>query len=292
MKIKEALAVLGFGEVPDNEGAIKKKYRELAKSHHPDSGGSEHEFKRLQEAVQVVERAIILLKHRNTAQDEKERKLKEQRAKMREAMLKRRAVEDHKRNVQATGGIFAIGVIIVLVGLWFIIKPHFVHWMVEKNPIERMAIVQESGLNGTFVIGWDYDSQHIVERVSGREIDGKWVVGAAGMPMIRGGKYVVAFNASNPEYFELKDQFIHPETAEMYFDLVKHQMSANFGMKEDDPKLICLYWTVLNELGVDGISHMMFSTLPFRKNWQHNERSFEALKQSEAFDKILNSCVE
>lgn len=46
-EIPECFRRLGFSEIPDNEEAIKEKYRELSKITHPDSGGSEAAFREL-----------------------------------------------------------------------------------------------------------------------------------------------------------------------------------------------------------------------------------------------------
>ena len=55
--------------------------------------------------------------------------------------------------------------------------------------------------------------------INGRFIDGSWIIGPAGMPMLPGAKFVVAFNAENPNYYELLDQYIHMETARgIFFD--------------------------------------------------------------------------
>ena len=39
------------------ENALKGKYHQMAKSLHPDSGGSESSFKLLQEAYEVLQKA-------------------------------------------------------------------------------------------------------------------------------------------------------------------------------------------------------------------------------------------
>ena len=53
MTTTEAFELLGLKEGSSKED-IKKKYRELAKKHHPDVGGDEKEFKRVQEANAVL----------------------------------------------------------------------------------------------------------------------------------------------------------------------------------------------------------------------------------------------
>ena len=45
--------ILGVNE-KDNQNTIKKKYRKLAKEHHPDKGGNEELFKKISEAYDVL----------------------------------------------------------------------------------------------------------------------------------------------------------------------------------------------------------------------------------------------
>jgi hypothetical protein len=293
LKISEALEFFGLEQLPQDRGEVKRLYRELAKQHHPDSGGSEEQFKTLRKAHSVLKGAYLLLDQRAASVVTGRRgdeATKVRRAQMREEMLKRRAVENHRRNVQANRAMAVIGSLLILYLLSLVLRPQFIHWMVNQSPVERMATVVEGGLEGRFTIEWHYDGLTYTERIRGKEIDGRWIVGPAGMPMIRGGKYVVAFNANKPEYFELKDQFIHPETAELYFDLVKHQLSVALDLEVDDPKLICTYWSILDWYGVDGIAHIMFSSLPRRKNWRHNASTFEAMEASDQFQELVRSC--
>ena len=269
-------------------------YKRLAKQRHPDSGGTEEAFQELGAAVEYVLRALALVDatvektKRRTAETDA---LAEKRAKMRAEMLKRRAEEDRKRNIQATWGISVILVVIVLFGIGMVIQPRFIHWMVEKERVERMATVLSTGPDRSYTIGWEYQGESYSEILNGRFIDGKWLVGPAGMPMIKGGKYIVSFNARNPNYFELKDKYIDPETAERYFSLVKYPLAAALDLPDSDPDVVCIYWSVLDEFGVDGVAHLFFGGLPMRKNWKHNERSFQALKESETFQKLYRSCL-
>ena len=294
MKITEALRILELDTLPKDEKEVSVAYKRLAKQRHPDSGGTEEAFQELGAAVEYVLRALALVDatvektKRRTAETDA---LAEKRAKMRAEMLKRRAEEDRKRNIQATWGISVILVVIVLFGIGMVIQPRFIHWMVEKERVERMSTVLSTGPDRSYTIGWVYQGESYSEILNGRFIDGKWLVGPAGMPMIKGGKYIVSFNARNPNYFELKDKYIDPETADRYFSLVKYPLAAALDLPDSDPDVVCIYWSVLDEFGVDGVAHLFFGALPMRKNWKHNERSFQALKESETFQKLYRSCL-
>ena len=294
MKITEALRILELDTLPKDEKEVSVAYKRIAKQRHPDSGGTEEAFQELGAAVEYVLRALALVDatvektKRRTAETDA---LAEKRAKMRAEMLKRRAEEDRKRNIQATWGISVILVVIVLFGIGMVIQPRFIHWMVEKERVERMATVLSTGPDRSYTIGWVYQGESYSEILNGRFIDGKWLVGPAGMPMIKGGKYIVSFNARNPNYFELKDKYIDPETADRYFSLVKYPLAAALDLPDSDPDVVCIYWSVLDEFGVDGVAHLFFGALPMRKNWKHNERSFQALKESETFQKLYRSCL-
>ncbi|HNF24512.1 MAG TPA: DNA-J related domain-containing protein [Leptospiraceae bacterium] len=50
---KDALDILGLDESAREE-EIKSRYRELVKLHHPDKGGSEIDFHRIQEAMSIL----------------------------------------------------------------------------------------------------------------------------------------------------------------------------------------------------------------------------------------------
>ena len=294
MKITEALRILELDTLPKDVKEVSVAYKRLAKQRHPDSGGTEEAFQELGAAVEYVLRALALVDatvektKRRTAETDA---LAEKRAKMRAEMLKRRAEEDRKRNIQATWGISVILVVIVLFGIGMVIQPRFIHWMVEKERVERMATVLSTGPDRSYTIGWEYQGESYSEILNGRFIDGKWLVGPAGMPMIKGGKYIVSFNARNPNYFELKDKYIDPETADRYFSLVKYPLAAALDLPDSDADVVCIYWSVLDEFGVDGVAHLFFGGLPMRKNWKHNERSFQALKESETFQKLYRSCL-
>lgn len=55
MNHSEARKILGIDKDADSE-AIKKAYRRLAMKHHPDKGGDEKEFKKINEANEVLQR--------------------------------------------------------------------------------------------------------------------------------------------------------------------------------------------------------------------------------------------
>jgi len=78
-----------------------------AKELHPDVGGSEEAFQSLTEAYELALRGLDVVLDAAKV-DPAEEALKQKRAAMREEMLKRRAVEDHLRNVQATKWIYSI----------------------------------------------------------------------------------------------------------------------------------------------------------------------------------------
>ena len=294
MKIAEALRILELDTLPKSEKEVSVAYKRLAKKCHPDSGGSEEAFQELGAAVDYVLRALALVDiavEKNKKRSKESDALAEKRAKMRAEMLKRRAEEDRKRNIKATWAISIILVLIVLVGIGMLIRPRYIHWMVEKERVERLATIISTGPDRSYTIRWEYQGQYFTEVLNSRFIDGKWLVGPAGMPMMNGGKYIVSFNGRNPNYFELKDKYIDPETADRYFSLVKYPLAAAFDLSENDPDVVCIYWSVLDEFGVDGVAHLFFGGLPMRKNWKHNERSFQALKESDTFQKLYRSCL-
>lgn len=59
MDIREALKIFEFSEYDDiSDSDLKKKFRELALKHHPDSGGDESKFKLINEANKVLKKFI------------------------------------------------------------------------------------------------------------------------------------------------------------------------------------------------------------------------------------------
>ena len=56
-KHKKALSLMGFSTLP-NMNELKKKYRELARTHHPDAGGDEVKFKQLTESYSLLAKKI------------------------------------------------------------------------------------------------------------------------------------------------------------------------------------------------------------------------------------------
>ena len=291
MKIVDALLVLGLEKIPSTQEDISLVFRELAKSKHPDTGGSEEAFKELQQATEVVRAALELVLNSAEQLSEKDEALKRKRDRLREEMLKRRAVEDRRRNVQATWGIGIISTIVGIFLLGYFIYPSFVEWMISKDQQEVMAEVVYTDHSDLFEIQWEYNGVTYVEDVKGRLIDGRWLVGEAGMPILKGAKFIVAFNAKNPSYYLLKDQYIHPETAEVYYAIMKHPIAELLDVPVGDKAIVCAYWNILDKYGVDGLAHVLFGQLPLRKNWSHNERTFTTLSESEDFQNLLQSCL-
>lgn len=291
MKIEEALLVLGLDKIPVSQEEITGVYRDLAKTKHPDAGGSESEFKELQEATELVRAALDLVLNSAEQLSEQEQVVRDKRAKMREEMLKRRAVEDRKRNIQATWGIGIISTIVALFVMGYAVYPSLVEWIVSRDQQEEMAEVVYTDHTDVFDIEWTYEGTTFKESVSGRLIDGRWLVGEAGMPILKGAKFIVAFNAKNPKYFILKDQYIHPETAEVYYAIMKHPISVLLDVRVGDPAIVCAYWNILDRFGVDGLAHILFGDLPLRKNWSHNERTYESLVEGEEFQNLMRSCL-
>jgi curved DNA-binding protein CbpA len=50
---RQTPTIFGFDRTP-TQADVKKQYRTLAKQYHPDTGGNEEEFKRLNQANQVL----------------------------------------------------------------------------------------------------------------------------------------------------------------------------------------------------------------------------------------------
>lgn len=290
MKLERALSIIGLDRLPKDEAELNAVYRELAKKLHPDAGGSEVAFQELGEAVEYLKRALLLLNQRVQTKTRTEDALARKRAILREQMLRRRAEEDRLRNQQAQKWIIGFVVVLAVVGLWFMAQPKINYWMIERNRVERMAEVIRLDNQRTYTIGWSYNGKRFEKDINGRFIDGSWIVGPAGMPMLPGAKFVVAFNAENPNYYELLDQYIHTETAEIYYSMVKTTLADYMGTLDSDPDVVCLYWALLDEYGVDGIAHLHFRELPMRKNWSHNEGTFNTLAESPRFQELYRSC--
>ena len=290
MKLERALSIIGLDRLPKDEAELNAVYRELAKKLHPDAGGSEAAFQELGEAVEYLKRALVLLNQRVQTKTRTEDALARKRAILREQMLRRRAEEDRLRNQQAQKWTIGLVVVLAVAGLWFMAQPKINHWMIERNRVERMAEVIRLDNQRTYTIEWTYNGKRFEKDINGRFIDGSWIVGPAGMPMLPGAKFVVAFNAENPNYYELLDQYIHTETAEIYFAMTKQTLANYMGTLDGDPDVVCLYWALLDEYGVDGIAHLHFRELPMRKNWSHNERTFNALAESSRFKELYRSC--
>lgn len=52
--IPEAFAVLGFNALPSSPAEVKTRYRELARHAHPDTGGTEEQFKQINAAYEAA----------------------------------------------------------------------------------------------------------------------------------------------------------------------------------------------------------------------------------------------
>ena len=291
MKLAKALSILGLDRLPQNEDELNAAYKVLAKKLHPDTGGSEEAFQELGEAVEYIKRAIEVLTERSRNKENSNNYVTRKRAVLREQMLRQRAEEDRLRNQHAQKWIIGFLVVLTLFGLWLFFQPKINHWMVEKNRVEQMAEVVRIDYHNSYTIAWTHNGQRYEKEINGRFIDGIWIVGPAGMPILPGAKFIVAFNGDNPDYFEVLDQFIHTETAEKYFSLVKRSLSQYLQISENAPQVECLYWRLLDEYGVDGIAHLHFRELPMRKNWSHNQSTFNAIAESARFKELYRSCL-
>ena len=56
-KEQTALTLMGFSDMPTMDD-LKKKYRELARTYHPDAGGDEAKFKELTESYALLTHKI------------------------------------------------------------------------------------------------------------------------------------------------------------------------------------------------------------------------------------------
>lgn len=65
LDIKEEIPIcfqiLGFTKIPDDEEEVKTRYKKLTKIYHPDMGGTEEEFSRINNAYKE---AMLLLKNK------------------------------------------------------------------------------------------------------------------------------------------------------------------------------------------------------------------------------------
>ena len=295
LKLAEALTILELSALPLNKEELTKQFRRLAKSRHPDAGGSGEGFKELNAAYQYALKALDLVAQRESAarmdaEQSEEERLKEQRRKMREAMLRRRAAEDRKRNKEANRTLAVIGslVLVYLVFLWT--KPALTHWIIEQNKVQSLAVVYPSMEPERVLIRWNYNGEELEEEIRTPLKDGKWLVGPSGMPLLYGNEYLVSFHATKPRYFELNDEFFSPKTAEAYFDISSPALAYQMGLSEDDPVLVCSFWSLLEAYGVEGIAEAFWSSTPRRKNWRHNVQTWEAFSQSAGWKEIVNTC--
>ena len=290
MNITIALELLHLEKLPISKEKIDEAYKKRAKKLHPDVGGTEEGFKELQHAHVFAIKALELVyesKKVNPAEDA----LKKKRARMREEMLKKRAVEDHKRNVQATRGIIIVVSFIGLILLVSFLLPIINRVVVERNPIEQMATVVYSDRTDKFLVQWNWDGVDYQKSFTGRFVEGRWLVSESGMPVIIGNQYVIRFNANHPSFALLKDEFISPTTAEVYFNIIRHPLSTCLNLPIEDSHVVCMYWGILDQFGVDGLADILFYNTPFRKNWYHNEGAYEELINSEEYQNLYRSCL-
>lgn len=59
-EIPACLTVLGFTKVPVNKEDIRTRYKKLSKIYHPDAGGTEEEFQRINEAWDTAKKLYNL----------------------------------------------------------------------------------------------------------------------------------------------------------------------------------------------------------------------------------------
>ena len=290
VKLNKALDILKLEKLPFSKDSIEEAYKRRAKKLHPDIGGSEEDFQELQQAHETVLKALVLASKKSRITPE-EIALRKKRDAMREAMLKKRAKEDHKRNVQATMWIKRILIALIGLILFILIKPCINSIMVERNPEERMATVVYTDRTDKFIVEWQFDGKAYKKMFKGRFVEGKWLISDAGMPVLLGNDYIVRFNTSNPNFALLKDKFISPETAEVYYNIVRHSIAEKLNLSLEDPAVICMYWSTLDRFGVDGLAHILFSKTPFLKNWYHNENTYGGLVASKEFQNLYRSCL-
>jgi len=290
VKINKALDILKLDKLPFSKDTIEEAYKRRAKALHPDIGGSEEAFKELQQAYNTALNALVIASNVSNVTPE-ELALKKKRDVMREAMLKKRAQEDYLRNVQATKWIKRILFSLICLIVFFLIKPWVNSFIVERNPEERMATVVYTDRTDKFFVNWQFEGETYKKMFKGRFVEGKWLISDAGMPVMLGNNYIVRFNASNPKFAVLKDKFISPETAEVYYNIVRHSIADKLGLSLEDPAVICMYWSILDRFGVDGLAHVLFSKTPFLKNWYHNENTYKGLVASEEYQNLYRSCL-
>lgn len=284
-----------LAELPESKSHLTKQFRRLAKSEHPDAGGSAERFKELNAAYQYALKAQELVAQRAAAAQleadkSEEDRLREQRQKMREAMLRRRAAEDKKRNKEANRTLAVIGSLVLVYLLFLWTKPALTHWMIEQNKVQSLCVVYPSSEPERVLIRWNYNGKDIEKEIRTPLKDGKWLVGPSGMPLLYGNEYLVSFHATKPRYFELNDEFFSPKTAEAYFDISSPALAYQMGLSVDDPVLVCSFWSLLETYGVDGIAEAFWSSTPRRKNWRHNVQTWEAFSQSRGWKEIVNTC--
>jgi hypothetical protein len=289
---------------------IKKAYRKKAMQYHPDRNRDRNAREKFLEILEAYEfligggattRKKAPAEGQNAEQSFEDimRDLAKKRAKekYRERVREFRRRQAEEQNKEFIKAIYVLVSIIVLAGSVYLGNKLYNYLMVLSDPVERMASVYSISPRHVHIRYTHNDTLYLQSLYVSKTRDE--MKGTTGMPLFKGDKFVVRFNASNPNHFMLFFNRVSPKTLQRYLGLATFRLIEIYErewsmLNFDEKKYLasCVAGEIYRKFGLEGLSQVYYFDTFLLENTKHNSLSWFFFKQNGEYKQLLEHCTK
>ncbi len=217
--------------------------------------------------------------------------------KYRERVREFRRQQAEEQSREFTRAIYILVSIIVMIGSFYVGSRLYNYLLITADPVETTATVfaiEPRRLHFRFEHEGTVYRQDAYASKTGTEMKA-----ATGMPLFVGDKFVVRYNAGEPQYYTLFYDRVGPNTLQRYLNLVSFKLIDLYHTKwaalpYETKKHIayCMAREIYQEYNIEGLSHVYYAETFFLENISHNSFSWFFFKNRPAFRRLEVRCTK
>lgn len=209
--------------------------------------------------------------------------------------FRRRQAEEQSK--EFTRAIYILVSIIVMSGSVYLGNKLYNYLVVLSNPVEQMASVYSISPRRVHLRYTYKDTVYLQSLYVSKTREE--MKGNTGMPLFKGDKFVVRFNAKAPDHFMLFFDRVSPQTLKRYLGVTSFRLIEIYdrqwaGLDFDQKKYLasCIAAEIYRKFGIEGLSQVYYFNTFFLENTKHNSLSWFFFKQQSEYKHLVKACAK